>query len=208
MCSIWHDGDRSKAAEKGAPFRLKSADAKARGGFRCLRLASRLASSQLRRRGSDGIGVSSPAATVGVSDQADFTNEEVRMSATATPAELPVGHLGYHSEADEPGHLPDTAMRQRMVQRLRRSSSSERLCRRQAGSQLSGLTMSELTTSPTFATRVYQSTRFGVETSESSMDSHPSSATAWAGSTAKAVSLRSKESAPGVRRRVSGSVRT
>jgi hypothetical protein len=42
-----------------------------------------------------GIGVSSPATGVGVSDQADFANEEVNMSPQTTPAELPVGHLGF-----------------------------------------------------------------------------------------------------------------
>src|SRR5437016_2190988 len=35
-----------------------------------------------------------PGHRVGVSDQADFANEEVSMSPQTTPAELPVGHLG------------------------------------------------------------------------------------------------------------------
>ena len=32
---------------------------------------------------------------VGVSDQADFANEEVNVSPQTTSAELPVGHLGF-----------------------------------------------------------------------------------------------------------------
>ena len=36
-----------------------------------------------------------PGNRVGLSDQADFANEEVSMSPQTTPAELPVGHLGF-----------------------------------------------------------------------------------------------------------------
>src|SRR5271169_7087668 len=36
-----------------------------------------------------------PDHRVGVSDQADFANEEFNMSPQTTPAELPVGHLGF-----------------------------------------------------------------------------------------------------------------
>ena len=46
----------------------------------------------MRRRQDRGI---VPGNRVGLSDQADFANEEVSMSPQTTPAELPVGHLGF-----------------------------------------------------------------------------------------------------------------
>jgi hypothetical protein len=46
----------------------------------------------MRQRRDRGI---VPGHRVGVSDQADFANEEVNMSPETTPAELPVGHLGF-----------------------------------------------------------------------------------------------------------------
>jgi hypothetical protein len=58
------------------------------------RRASRSVSAQLRRCGSDGIGVPFPA-TGRRERYADFANEDVNMSPQTTLAELPVGHLGF-----------------------------------------------------------------------------------------------------------------
>jgi len=46
----------------------------------------------MRQRRDRGI---VPSHRVGVSDQADFANEEVNMSPQTTLAELPDGHLGF-----------------------------------------------------------------------------------------------------------------